>query len=216
MKKALIVTGGEADLDFCAEYVKKHSFDFFAAADRGLQFFYEAGIKPDLAVGDFDSTKGEALRYFREQDGIEWASLVPEKDDTDTEAAVRLVIAKGYGQIHILGATGTRMDHALANIGLLGIGLKEGVQMLLADPHNRIRMIKEPLEILKEEQFGDYVSLLPVTERVTGVTLFGMKYPLYEHTLTQFHSLGVSNEIAESRARIQLKSGTLLVLETRD
>lgn len=216
MKKALIVTGGHIEQKFCMEYLKKNSFDFTAAVDFGLRFFYDAQITPDLAVGDFDSADADVLRHFKEREGIEWVRLVPEKDDTDTEAAIRRVIAKGYGQIHILGATGSRMDHALGNIGLLGLGLQAGIEMFLADPHNRIRMIKEPLVLSKKEQFGKYVSLLPVSEKVFGITLIGMKYPLNDHTLTQFTSLGISNEIVAEQAEIRMKSGTLLVLETRD
>lgn len=216
MEKALIVTGGQIGQKFCMEYLKKHSFDYMAAVDLGLRFFYDAGIVPDLAVGDFDSADAKVLHYFEEKKGIEWIRLVPEKDDTDTEAAVRRVAAKGYGQIHILGATGSRLDHALGNIGLLGIGFETGTEIFLADPHNRVRMIKEPLVISKKEQFGEYVSVLPVSEKVCGVTLIGMKYPLFDYTMTQFNSLGISNEIIEERAEIRMKSGTLLVLETKD
>ena len=216
MKKALIVTGGQIERAFCMEYLEKNSFDYMAAVDFGLRFFYDAQIAPDLAVGDFDSADADVLRHFKDREGIEWVRLVPEKDDTDTEAAVRRVIAKGYGQIHILGATGSRLDHALGNIGLLGLGLEAGIEMFLADPHNRVRMIEEPITISKKGQFGNYVSLLPVSEKVFGVTLLGMKYPLNNHTLTQFNSLGISNEIIEERAEIRIKGGTLLVLETRD
>lgn len=198
------------------EYLKKNEFDFLAAVDHGLQFFYDAGLTPDLAVGDFDSADKETLRHFQEMEGIEWRKLVPEKDDTDTEAAIRQVVAKGYAQIHVLGATGSRLDHVLGNIGLLGIGLEEGAEIFIADSHNRIRMIRDNLTLSKKERFGDYVSLLPVSEAVFGVTLIGMKYPLNDHTLTHFNSLGISNEMIEEQAEIRLKGGTLLVMETKD
>lgn len=216
MKKALVVTGGNIERAFCMDYLKKNAFDFLTAVDHGLQFFYDAGLAPDLAVGDFDSADKETLRHFQEMEGIEWRKLVPEKDDTDTEAAIRQVIAKGYAQIHVLGATGSRLDHVLGNIGLLGIGLEEGAEIFIVDSHNRIRMIRDNITLLKKERFGDYVSLLPVSEAVFGVTLIGMKYPLNDHTLTPFNSLGISNEMIEERAEIRLKGGTLLVLETRD
>ena len=99
---------------------------------------------------------------------------------------------------------------------LLGIGLEEGVQIQLVDAHNRIRMVNDVLEIAKTEQFGDFVSILPVKGNAAGVTLEGMKYPLQDAEISCFSSLGVSNEILEDAARISVKDGTLLVMESRD
>ena len=126
------------------------------------------------------------------------------------------MIAEGYTQIHILGATGSRLDHVLSNIGLLGIGLEEGVEILLVDSHNRIRMIREGISISKKEQYGKYVSLLPFTPKVTGITLMGMKYSLTDYTMQSYTSIGISNEIVEEEAEIWLRDGVLLVIESKD
>ena len=123
---------------------------------------------------------------------------------------------QGYGQIHILGGTGSRLDHMMATVGLLGMALEENVEILLLDSHNRARMIDHKLVITKKEQYGNYVSLLPVTPKVTGVTLKGMKYPLSDYTMVSYKSLGVSNEIVEDAAEIYLKDGALLVVESKD
>ncbi len=216
MKQAVIVSGGRADTEFCKDYMRRHPADVAIAVDSGLCFFKEAGILPDIAVGDFDSVDQETLSFFEAQPGIFWIRLIPEKDDTDTEAAVRRAIADGCGRIHLLGGTGSRLDHVLGNIQLLGIGLKEGAEILLVDQKNRIRMLDRGLTLLKEEQFGSFVSLIPFTPKVTGVTLTGMKYPLTEYTLECFCSIGVSNEIVEEEARISFREGILLALETRD
>ena len=61
--------------------------------------------------------------FVKKKNDIEWTKLNPMKDDTDTEAAIRLAIEKGAQSITLLGATGSRIDHVLANIELLGIGL---------------------------------------------------------------------------------------------
>ena len=140
----------------------------------------------------------------------------PEKDETDTEIAIRTAISQGCTTIHIMGATGTRVDHMMGNIHLLGMAMEQGVDCMLLDPHNRIRMINRGLVLKKEEQYGNYVSLLPVTPKVTGVTLKGMKYPLSDYTMVSYKSLGVSNEIVEDAAEIYLKDGALLVVESKD
>lgn len=214
--KYLIVSGGYASDEFVSEIIRRGGFEVVMAADSGLDFLYRTGIMPDVIVGDFDSVKWDALDYFREFEHIEMCMLNPEKDDTDTEFAIREAIRRGASKITIVGGTGTRIDHVLGNICLLGIGLEENVKIVLLDEHNRIRMIDKPLVLKKEEQYGQYISLVPYSDRVTGVTLTGLKYPLTDYTMGGFNSLGISNEIVDEEATISLTSGQLLVIESRD
>ncbi|MCI7106417.1 MAG: thiamine diphosphokinase [Lachnospiraceae bacterium] len=214
--KYLIVSGGYASDEFVSETIRRGGFEVVMAADSGLDFLYRTGIMPDVIVGDFDSVKSDALDYFREFEHIEMCMLNPEKDDTDTEFAIREAIRRGASKITIVGGTGTRIDHVLGNICLLGIGLEENVKIVLLDEHNRIRMIDKPLVLKKEEQYGKYISLVPYSDRVTGVTLTGLKYPLTDYTMGGFNSLGISNEIVDEEATISLTSGQLLVIESRD
>ena len=61
-----------------------------------------------------------------------------------------------------------------------------------------------------------YVSLIPLTTNVTGVTLKGFKYLLKNATLTIGESVGVSNEQIEKKATIELKEGILICIRSRD
>ena len=171
---------------------------------------------PEVIVGDFDSVGTEALAYFKTLPGVAIQKLIPEKDDTDTESAIRLAIRRGAERITLLGATGTRLDHVLGNIELLGIGLKAGIPIQICDAHNRIRMIDRGMTLARKEQFGTYVSLIPYTECVGHLTLKGFKYPLTDACLRGFCSLGVSNEIVADTAEISFESGILLVVESKD
>ena len=156
------------------------------------------------------------MRYFDEQPEISKIRLDPIKDDTDTEFAIRKAISMGAKRITLLGAIGTRLDHVLGNVELLGIGLSEHVQIEMLDTNNRIRMINTGITIGKEEQFGTYVSLIPYTAEVKGLTLTGFKYPLDHYTLKGFCSIGVSNEITAEKATITFEDGILIVIESRD
>ena len=164
----------------------------------------------------FDSVDDDSLDEFSSLPDVEILRLNPIKDDTDTEFVIREAIRRGAKEITVLGATGTRLDHVMANVYLLGIGLEESVQIQLVDAHNRIRMTSDRLEISKKNQFGDFVSVLPVRGDAKGVTLTGMKYPLQDADINCFSSLGISNEIVEDSAKISVKNGTLLVIESRD
>lgn len=229
MKHFIVVSGGKIDDEFACRIIEEQQKAGFGsisdgqqtgvvliAADAGMEFFYRKGIKPDIIVGDFDSVGSEALAYFRSQPDIRIQELNPVKDDTDTESAIRLAISMGAEQITLLGATGSRLDHVLGNIELLGIGLGAGIPIVLLDSHNRIRMIDRGITLRKKEQFGTYVSLLPYTSEVGHLTLRGFKYPLSDYCLKGFCSLGVSNEIAEEEAVIGFDGGILLVVESKD
>ena len=68
MKRALIVSGGCIEEEFCRNYIENHRFDHKTAVDFGLQFFYQNKWKPDRIVGDLDSAVCEAVRFFRSEE----------------------------------------------------------------------------------------------------------------------------------------------------
>lgn len=216
MNSYLIVTGGQIDDSFAIRWINEHSFEGMIASDSGMEFYKRAGLKPDMIIGDFDSVKAETLDSFRNKDNIQWIKLNPMKDDTDTEAAIRLAIENGAEDITLLGATGSRIDHMLANIELLGIGLERKIPMQIIDANNRIRMIDSGIVIREAEQFGRYVSLIPYSMEVKNVTLKGFKYTLENYTMHKFNSLGISNEIAADEARISFTDGIMVVIEAAD
>ena len=214
--KFLIVSGGSLNKEFVTKVVGQGRYDRILAADSGMNALYAAAVTPDIIICDFDSADKKILAFFQQNKEIDFCTLNPEKDDTDTEFAIRESIRRGADSITIIGGTGTRLDHVLGNISLLGIGLEEGVRMELLDAHNRICMIDHSVTLKKKEQYGNYLSLIPYNGNVTGVTLKGLKYPLHDYTMGGFNSLGISNEIVDDEASIELTSGQLLVIESRD
>ena len=214
--KFLIVSGGSLNKEFVTKVVGQGRYDRILAADSGMNALYAVAVTPDIIIGDFDSADKKILAFFQQNKEIDFCTLNPEKDDTDTEFAIRESIRRGADSITIIGGTGTRLDHVLGNISLLGIGLEEGVRMELLDAHNRICMIDHSVTLKKKEQYGNYLSLIPYNGNVTGVTLKGLKYPLHDYTMGGFNSLGISNEIVDDEASIELTSGQLLVIESRD
>ena len=212
----VIISGGHINDVFALKWLKENKYDCLIAADSGMDFLYRYGLVPNVIAGDFDSVEDESLDEFTGMEEVEVLRLNPVKDDTDTEFVIREAIRRGAKEICIFGATGTRLDHVLANVNLLGIGIEEGVEIQLLDVHNRIRMVEDSLVIAKDDQFGEFVSILPVKGDAIGVTLEGFKYPLHDVAVACFSSLGISNEITAKEAKISVKEGYLLVIESRD
>ncbi len=223
--KAALVAGGRVEGPFLLEYLEREGYGAVAAVDHGLEFFYENHLIPDYVIGDFDSVQKPALEFFRKlgkEGKPKFTALNPVKDDTDTEHALGMLLDLGYKTVHMFGCTGSRLDHVLGNIQLLGYGLRAGAECAILDPHNRIRLISQETRISRREQFGTYVSLIPFTPQVTGLTLEGFAYPLKEHTMSCFYRedaapiSGISNEITAEQARISWKEGILVLVESRD
>ena len=216
MKTAVIISGGSLDPDFALAFLREEKPELLIGADRGICFLKEKGIHPTHIVGDFDSASGEALEYFKQFPEIPIRTFNPVKDFTDTAIAMELAMEEGADRIYILGGTGTRLDHVVANIKLLSHALERKKECILMDAHNRIRLIDQPLTIEKKKQYGKYVSLFAFGGQVKGLTLRGFFYPLTEYDMEAENPLGVSNEITADNGEISFSSGKLLVMESKD
>ena len=220
-KRAVIITGGFIDLQFARDYLAEKHYDIVIAADKGVASAYELGITVDYVLGDFDSLDSRVLQTVKEsitntQSKTVLKEFPPEKDYTDTHLAILTAIELGATSVAILGATGTRLDHVLANINLLLVLEEHEVKAKIIDAYNKIYVITNTTELEKQKLYGEYISLIPYTDAVIGVTLEGFKYPLRKATLTKGNSLGISNEIVENKAVIKLDQGVLIVIESRD
>lgn len=219
MKDTIIVSGGNIHKDFALDFLKKIKTEntCLIAADRGVEFFMGTDLEPDVAVGDFDSLSAEGAKYMETLKHTEIRRLKPEKDDSDTQSAANYAIEQGTERIMILGATGNRIDHLMANFGLLMLGKIKQVQIVLVDAYNYMSLIESGMILKKEEQFGKYVSFFPIEGEVTGLTLKGFKYPLNSYTLkVEDSGLTVSNEISDPEAEVTFETGKLLMIMSRD
>lgn len=217
--RCVIIAGGEWNQEFASSYIQQQygeqKPELVIAVDKGMEYMKGLHWLPDIILGDYDSVSPEILREY-EQQHIRKLQYPPEKDYTDLHLAIETAIECSAKEICILAGTGTRMDHTLTNMGLLMSCMMREIPAQLVDAHNRIRLIHRPLTMKKQEQYGTYVSLVPYSQEVTGVTLTGFQYPLKDATLTLGISLGVSNVILEETARIDLDTGYLFVIESRD
>jgi thiamine pyrophosphokinase len=184
------------------------------AADGGARGAERLGLPIDLIVGDGDSLGEADLARFAAA-GIPIRRAPTAKDESDTELAVLAALELGATGLTIVGAFGGgRFDHALANVGLLGLRALAGVPCVLLDAATRATLLSGPASGAFTGRTGDFVSLLPVGDGVTGVTTEGLAYPLSDEDLPFGPTRGLSNVRVRPTARIELRSGRILVVET--
>lgn len=199
------------DYKFCMDYVKNS--DAVICCDGGMRHSFKLGIKPDYILGDFDSAEPEILKYYKNQN-IEIKSFPSKKDKTDMEICLDFIISLGFKEAVILGAIGSRFDHTLANAQLLYEALSKGVQAVLVNENNSVRIIKDSIVLYGQK--GDTVSLIPFSKDVEGVSTNGLEYPLVNETLYAGSSRGVSNVFSSDSAEIKILKGYLFVICSKD
>jgi len=206
--KAIIIANGQIhDDDFCRSLVA--STDLVVCADGGASNALALGLAPDVVIGDLDSLD-ESVRARLEKSHCQFIAHPARKNETDLELAVKYVMEQGAQKVLILGALGYRLDHALANVLLLNLPELRFVHAKILSGRQEVFLIKD--EALIEGQVGDTLSLLPLTEEVTGIYTQGLEYPLENGTLYLGPARGVSNVLTTPQARVRVGQGLLLAV----
>lgn len=176
--------------------------ELLIAADGGCLAFSEAGIEPDVILGDFDSLGSvpEGPNVLR------W----PEhKDDTDMMLAVRLGLERGFRRFYLYGGTGGRLDHTLANLQTLAFLAEHGAAGFLFGENETLTVTSGGADFPPLAE--GLLSVFAAGGEARCVTLHGLEYGLENAALSPAFPLGVSNHFNGGAAEIRLAAGRLLL-----
>ena len=198
MKKCYIIAGGPFDGFF--DQIKDD--DLVITADKGFDHAQKIGIIPDIAIGDFDSTKKPDFKNT--------IALNPIKDVTDTVAAIDLAIDEGFDQIIVYGGLAGRESHTISNIKSMFYYKKKGIDIRLKAKGKEIFIIDEDFSCeYNGEDF--YVSIFSLAEK-SCLDVKGLFYELDDYQMANDDALGVSNETKGCDFKINVKEGALLII----
>lgn len=214
--RCFIFTGGQT-LSLALLTDLPSNGDFVIAADSGCETLLKArafcpNLVPDLILGDMDSFSREKLAEAFPN--VPFRSFPPEKDDTDTALAVDEALTRGYRNLVIVGGTGGRLDHTLANVFLLEDIRDRGGRAVLTDGRNRVYLAEKHNEIRKSARC--YLSLIPLDKTVCGVHMRGVYYPYDTDCLNRHRFITVSNKIVDEYAVVEVAEGNALLIESTD
>lgn len=214
--KALIVADGDMpSAAAVARILGDVAPELVIAADGGALKATVLGLAPQLVVGDADSLSPAAADELRRA-GAEVVVHPAAKNESDTELAVREAVRRGASTIVVIGAFGgARLEHTVANLLLLALPDLRGLDVCLADGASTVRLLEPDAPLTITGEPGDYVSLLPLTPSVDGVTTSGLEFPLSDEPLHQGPARGLSNQMSDQTATVTLRSGRLLIIHTR-
>ncbi|OGO53893.1 MAG: thiamine diphosphokinase, partial [Chloroflexi bacterium RBG_16_69_14] len=190
------------------------------AADGGARLAERLGVTIDLWVGDGDSLGEDGLAALAAA-GVPIERTRRDKDESDTELAIDAALRLGADGVVIVGALGgPRIDHALANVGLLAMPALGARTAVILDGRSRVSMIRAPgpdgaaVTRALPGRTGDLVSLLPLGPGVEGVTTGGLAYPLADEPLPPGRARGLSNVRISPDAAVVVRRGLLLIVES--
>ena len=196
------------------------SVGLVVAADGGARLADPLGVTLDRWVGDGDSMSPDGLAAL-EAAGVPLERARPDKDESDTELAIRAALRLGADGIVVVGGLGgRRIDHALANIGLLAMPELEGARAVILDARSRLTLVRapapdgSPVTRRLPGRADDVVTLLPMGPGVEGVTTHGLAYALRDEPLAIGGARGLSNIRGTDDASIVVRRGLLLVVES--
>ena len=179
--------------------------DFVIAADGGFDSLLSLGIAPNLLVGDLDSIKNVPT-------GIEILRHPAEKDETDMHLAFLEGMRRGYSRFELFGGTGGRPDHTFANYSLLSLIRKNGCFATLHGDGYIAYVLENELTRVSGK-IGKGISVFAFGGIARGVSIDGLKYTANNVTLIPEFALGVSNSFISNSSIIEVKDGTLLVIQ---
>lgn len=175
------------------------------AADSGLDHAARLGVIADLLVGDLDSVTDSSLAKTVQ-------AFSPDKDKTDLELAMDAAIELRPPQIIVVGGSGGRLDHLLANASLLASPRFSTTPICWLAGGSETHVVHSATEF--HGAVGDLLSLIPYGGPAHGVTTHGLRWPLVKATLSPGTTWGVSNEMTDSRAKVEISTGILMAIRT--
>ncbi len=198
------IIGAAPVCDICIEE------GFIIAADGGFDILKKNNIKPDVIIGDFDS-----VFEIIPSENIKVIKLFPEKDETDTLAAINYALSLGYNKFYIWGAIGGRLDHTLANIQCAVYLSKMNCECFLCDDNIKLTAITDKTINFNENCSG-IISVFSYDKVSSEVTIDGLKYNTCKIKMENTYPVGVSNEFIGKKSFISIKNGTLIIIFPRE
>lgn len=207
-RPALIIAGGEGP---ATDDLPTTLLDatLVIAADSGLDTAARLGIDVDVAIGDFDSASAAGVAAA-EQSGVELIAHPPDKDATDLELALELAVMREVTDLTVIGASGGRFDHELANVLLLCAKSWCSMSVTMVDERGRSLVVHDTRTLPVGE--GALVTLLPIGGEASGVSTTGLAWELTDATLAPGSTRGVSNVAVASSPTVSIASGTLIAM----
>lgn len=210
MKICIVLNGEIKDYEKTKKIILEENYNYIIGADGGCNHLFKMDIIPDYIIGDLDSIDANLISYYEDKK-VQFKKYPSHKDETDSEICVYLAKDLKAKQIDIFGTLGGRIDHTLANIGLMYYIKKMDIKPRIITSEEEI-LIATSEEIILDGEVGNTISIIPIKGDARGVTLKKLEYPLDNGCIEYLSPLGISNVMLENKCSIKVNDGIVLII----
>ena len=171
--------------------------------DGSVNKLVKNGVEPHCILGDMDSIDNSLKKKYKER-----VIELPDQNENDLRKAIHWVENKGVKKTTILGATGKRDDHSLANIFTL-LQYPSQLEMTIYTDYGIFSVVQ--IEHKFDSFIGQKISLF-ATDPNIEVTSNNLKYNMIHLKLTNLYN-GSLNESINDNFTITLSHGRILVYQ---
>ena len=157
--------------------------------DGAISFLEQQNITPHIIIGDCDSITSAQKEQYK--------SLIYEDKNVacnDLQKAIKYCMENQWNEIIILGATGLREDHFLANIGIL-MHYANSLALSIVTNYGVFTPIHQTTTF--ECYSGQQVSVFSFSPE-TAITYHGLKYPVYKQRFKELWEGSLNEAVANS------------------
>jgi len=162
--------------------------------DGAITFLEEQNITPHIIIGDCDSISSTQKEKYK--------SII-QKDENDNyndlQKGIKYCIANQWEQVVILGASGWRDDHFLANIGIL-MHYANDLSLSIVTNYGVFMPIQQTTTF--QSFIGQQISVFSFSPD-TRITYHGLKYPVHKQKFKELWE-GSLNEAVGERFTIKI------------
>jgi thiamine pyrophosphokinase len=185
----LILLGGE--LTLTERLMRQIAGARVIPADSGMRHAAALGVEPELWIGDFDSSD-PALQALHSN--IPRMEFPPDKAMTDGNLAIDEALRRGATRLVLAGALGgPRSDHAAHHMMKMLALAEAGVDVFLTSGREEAWPLRRGRQLL-DLPHGTIFSVIAF-ERLMGLSLGGVRWPLDNADVDFGSSLTLSNEV---------------------
>ena len=174
---------------------------FIVCCDGALDKLLHIGIKPNIVIGDCDSISEEKRQQFQD-------IIIEDQDEeyNDLQKALKYCMKQQLGPVAVLGASGLRDDHQLANLSILNM-YSARMDLIMVSNYGLFSFISEDTTFASLP--GQEVSVFSFD----GQAIFsfeGLQYPVHNRRFTQLWE-GSLNKALGERFTIKVSNGRGMV-----
>ncbi len=213
MKVCIVLNGEIKNYKETRKLIVRENYDFVIGADGGCNHLKKMDIIPSYVIGDLDSIDNNLVTYYRKMN-VKFKTYPSKKDETDSEICIHLAKELKAKSIDLYGALGGRIDHTIANIGLIHYINEMDIKPKIITSEEEIFSIRNEEFILKGKA-GDTVSIIPIMSDANKITYKNLEYPLNNGKIGFLSSLGVSNVMLKDECSIKIEDGYALIIRNK-